>query len=415
MSATLPTHNPHRLLFLAPFAPRLDAAHGGARAVAQMIAALSEQHQTALLCLRLGDEPPVDAELRRRCAIVEEVRRPNGAMSLLRGSRLASMASGWPMWATFSAVGEYAARLRAIARNWQPDVVQAEFHVMGQYLSTLVDCAAARVLTIHEPGFAAARDRMSSERGLDRFSDYFEMRAWMRYERRIARAAEAIVVLTERDRASLEELRVSTPVVRIPLGVPVAPRALDPCGAEPPGVLFVGSFKHQPNVDAAARLAERIFPRVRAEVANATLTLVGARAPRHLERMAGEGVVVAGRVPDVTPYLDAAAVVAIPLRHGGGMRVKVLEALAAGKAVVATRLAAEGLALDDGEQIVFAETDEEIARAIAALLADPERRCAIAARARTWARENLGWERSVAAYERLYDGLVARRGNEGRI
>jgi glycosyltransferase involved in cell wall biosynthesis len=124
---------------------------------------------------------------------------------------------------------------------------------------------------------------------------------------------------------------------------------------------------------------------------------------------AGENVLVTGRVPDVAPYLDHAAVVAVPLRLGGGMRVKVLEALAAGKAVVASRLAIEGLELTDGDQVVLADTDQQFCHAIGGLLGDPERRVALAQRARAWACANLGWENSVAAYETLYTSLVTGR------
>jgi glycosyltransferase involved in cell wall biosynthesis len=118
-----------------------------------------------------------------------------------------------------------------------------------------------------------------------------------------------------------------------------------------------------------------------------------------------ERVAVCGRVPDVTPYLDAATVVAAPLRQGGGMRVKVLEALAAGKAVVATPLAVEGLDLAPGREALVAHDAAAFADAVALLVQEPARRARIAGTARAWAAAHLGWERSAAAYEALYDHL----------
>jgi polysaccharide biosynthesis protein PslH len=141
------------------------------------------------------------------------------------------------------------------------------------------------------------------------------------------------------------------------------------------------------------------------------LRLVGDSPPRGLAR---DGVEVIGRVPDVTPYLDAAAVVVAPLSWGGGMRVKVLEALGAGKAVVATALAIEGLDLIDGEHVVLAETDEDFAAAIDALLANADLRAALAKRARAWAAANVATERSARAYEALYDSLDDSGGVGGR-
>jgi glycosyltransferase involved in cell wall biosynthesis len=111
-------------------------------------------------------------------------------------------------------------------------------------------------------------------------------------------------------------------------------------------------------------------------------------------------------VRSVEPWLDRAAVVAAPLASGGGMRVKVLEALAAGKAVVASPLAAEGLG---GAPLLRADGDEETAEAISGLIDDRDRRAALAARAREWALVHLGRERTVEAFEALYEQLIARK------
>ena len=119
-----------------------------------------------------------------------------------------------------------------------------------------------------------------------------------------------------------------------------------------------------------------------------------------------------GRVESVAESLEQAAVVAVPLRTGGGMRVKVFEALALGKPVVASRLAAAGLEAVDGEHLVLAETDAEFARAIASLLRDRPRRLALGAGARAWASEQAGADDSahelLDVYRRL-DALSASR------
>jgi glycosyltransferase involved in cell wall biosynthesis len=107
-------------------------------------------------------------------------------------------------------------------------------------------------------------------------------------------------------------------------------------------------------------------------------------------------------------------VVAAPLRLGGGMRVKVLEALAAGKALVATPLAVSGLGLDPGAHALVGESDTELTEALAALLADPDRRRRLGRAARDWAVEHLDWERTAGAYAQLYTTLLAERGVTAR-
>ena len=120
------------------------------------------------------------------------------------------------------------------------------------------------------------------------------------------------------------------------------------------------------------------------------------------------GCLVSPDVADVGPFLNRAAVVMAPLSLGGGMRVKVMEALAAGKAVVATPLALEGLAVDDGDQVRIGRTDAELAEAAVELLRDPDRRGALGRRARAWAMTALDWAGPVAAFEQLYASLLAR-------
>jgi glycosyltransferase involved in cell wall biosynthesis len=407
VNATRPVR---RLLFLLPFAPRLDAVHGGSRTIAQLLAALADRHRLAVVYLRGAEEPGMADALRARCEIVEEVPRgPEGRVRRsLRGARaVRSLLGGTPPWVSEWAVPCYGRRVREIAEDWQPDIVQIEYHVMGQYLSALRGNAAPRVLVQHDPGATAARGRLTTRRWLARLPAHLEVRAWERYEAAIMQEVQAVVVFTERDRRAIERQVEGVRVARIPIGTTLPERPLSPLGQEPASLLFLGSFVHPPNTDAAVRLITSIFPRLRERFPDLWLHVVGDAPPQVVRDAAGVHVAVTGRVPDVEPYLDRAAVVVAPLRLGGGMRVKVLEALAAGKATVASPLAAEGLDVVDGEHIVLADSDDQFCDAVAGLLQDPDRRLALAARARTWAGEHLGWDRAVRAYESLYDTLSA--------
>lgn len=403
-------HARRRLLYLLPFVPRLDATHGGGRAIAQMLAALAPRHHVALLYLRGAGDPPADDVLRARCELIEAVDAAPDATRAQRWARRArlgaSLLRGRPLWVARSTSSAFASRVRVVADAWRPEIVQIEFHVMGQYLSALRECSAPRVLTQYEPGAMAERDRRREQHGTGALLGALRVRAWERYERAIMADVHTVVVFTERDRQSLAPLAPHTPIVRIPLGATIPAQALDAAGRDPASLLFVGNFLHPPNVDAALRLIDGIFPRVRVQFPDATLHIVGDHPPARVRDAARADVHVTGRVPDVTPYLDRAAVVVAPLRLGGGMRVKVLEALAAGKAVVASRLALEGLDLVDGEHVVMAEDEGPFADAIVALLRDPARRAALGTSARAWACANLGWDTSVAAYEQLYDSLI---------
>ncbi|HEU4721979.1 MAG TPA: glycosyltransferase family 4 protein [Gemmatimonadaceae bacterium] len=399
-----------RLLFLAPFPPRLDATHGGARVTAQLIRMLAARHDVATLYLRAQDEQPADESITERCAVAEGVSIPPSASLATRVSRTLASLRGLPGWVGWTRVPAFGRRARDLAASWRPDVVHFEYHVMGQYAPALPNRDAAWILTEYEAGVLAAREHLHQEGSAGSLGARLQRRAWARYERGVIARMDAVVVFSERDRAALAPLAGTTPIVRIGLGTHLPAATLDaPASDEAPELLFVGNFKHPPNVDAAIRLVERIFPRVKAAVPAVTLRIVGAHPPARLTEASRDGVYVTGVVPDVVPHLNAATLVVVPLRLGGGMRVKVLEALAHGRAVVASPRAVEGLDVSAGVHLVLADSDDEFVSAIVGLLGAPDQRRALAANARGWAAAHLGEERWAAEYEALYARVLGQR------
>src|SRR6266496_4211899 len=401
-----------RILFLTPFAPNLQAGHGGSRVIAQLITHLAQRHVTIGLCyLRYEKEQTIDNLLRECCDVIEEVViLENGASGLKRGlQRLQvwkEMLAGKPLWAIDRYSSDYEERLKGLLETWRPDVVQIEFHVMGQYLPALMNYPAPRILIEHEPGTEAARESLKSPFAQGRMIPFLDLFAWQQFERRITGQVDAVVVFTERDRKAIRELGQKTPIVEIPIGAEASEQQLETPIKDPLSLLFVGNFKHPPNLDAADRLINHIFPRVQAQLPEVRLFIVGDHLPSGIQHHENKNIVVTGYVPDVAPYLKQAALVVVPLRLGGGMRVKMLEALAAGKAIVASSRALEGIDVVDGKQVILAEDDDEFVHAILGLLGDPEKRLSLAKQARAWASANLSWDGLAAVYERLYRSLL---------
>jgi polysaccharide biosynthesis protein PslH len=404
---SMPEDNPERawkVLVAAPFPPRLDGRHGGSRALAQLLMRLCGRHSIGLIVLKAHDEQGVDENLRARCAFVEEVEIPppgrSPAARLISRARLrAALVRGVPTWAALRSADGLAGRLEELVRTWRPDVVQLDYRIMGQVLPA-IPRSTPRLLVDLDP--------VSSDAQVASLLAPLEARAWSALGRSVARQVDALVVLTEHDRATIEELDPAAPVACIPLGYDIPERPLNPSGTNDHEIIYVGSFIHPPNVDAAMRLVEDIFPRVRARVPDATLKLVGSYTCARVDAARGDAVEVLHDVPDVRPYLDAAAVFVAPVRTGGGMRVKVLEALAYGKALVATPLSIEGLDLEAGKHVFVGTTDAELADAIVDLLLDRERRTAVATAGRRWAEKHLDMESRVRAYEGLYASLTER-------
>jgi polysaccharide biosynthesis protein PslH len=400
-----------RLLFLSPFPPRRDGTHGGSRAAAELLIRLAERHRVAVAYLRGRRDSAADPALIARCEVLREVARrpPAGTLGWL-GRRLrvtVARGRGAPGAIAGSLNPEFACVVGELATSWQPDIVQLEYHLMGAYLPQLASCPAPRVLRQYEPGAATARDRTAHRSWLARLTGGLEERAWERFEGMVMSRVQVVVALTERDATTLRPLAGATPIEIIPLGISASPNALDAVG-KPGELLFVGNFSHPPNIEAAERLIHGILPRIRAQCPDVVLRVVGADLPSRWQAREREGLLVSPDVADVGPFLNRAAVVMAPLSLGGGMRVKVMEALAAGKAVVATPLALEGLAVDDGDQVRIGRTDAELAEAAVELLRDADRRGALGRRARAWAMTALDWAGPVAAFEQLYASLLAR-------
>jgi glycosyltransferase involved in cell wall biosynthesis len=331
--------------------------------------------------------------LRDRFDLVKEVERPWTRDSIVaqcvRRSRLGvSLIRHRPIWVTDWTSQAYAATVQSLAKKWQPDVIQIEYHVMAQYLPALRDCKAPRVLTEHEPGNRAA-PLITSSGTIARLLNHFDRKAGRRFEPAVIRQVQAVVVFTESDRLAIESLAPGTRVVRIPLGTELLESPLDPLGSLPRNLLFFGNFIHPPNVDAALRTVRTIFLPLQARFPDLELYLVGDKPPAELRRMANTKIRVTGHVPDLAPYINRASIFIAPLRLGGGMRLKVLEALGAGKAIVASPRALEGLNVVDGETVCIAESDAAFCVAIAELLEHPEKRISMGNAARAWACANL--------------------------
>jgi polysaccharide biosynthesis protein PslH len=161
----------------------------------------------------------------------------------------------------------------------------------------------------------------------------------------------------------------------------------------PASIVFTGSMDWMPNEDGMVWFVDEILPRIERAVPGATLTIVGRRPTARVQALASgrTNVTVTGTVPDVRPYLESAAVVVVPLRVGGGTRIKIYEAMGMERAVVSTTIGAEGLDVIDGEHVVLADDAAAFADAVVALLQDPARADGIGRSAAQHVRTHFGW------------------------
>jgi polysaccharide biosynthesis protein PslH len=231
-----------------------------------------------------------------------------------------------------------------------------------------------------------------------------QWRKFQRFERGVLHEVERTVAVSEVDARRFRDEFGATRVDVVENGVDIAyfqPRAVR---REPNRLLFLGSLDWRPNLDGVQLLLERVFPAVRASEPSARLCLVGRNPPEWLRRQVASmpGVELQGNVPDVRPYLASCGMLVVPLRIGGGSRLKILEALASGTPVVSTRIGAEGLCLEAGRDLTIVEEIDDLPRALVAAIRDPEAMGAQAERGREQVLERYDWDRLAEQLEQVW-------------
>jgi glycosyltransferase involved in cell wall biosynthesis len=292
-----------------------------------------------------------------------------------------------------------ARRIRALVQAHSIDVVQLEYAELARY--ALDDLGAPVILVEHDLAYRA-RDR-ARVAGADTVPGSAVPRA---IELQACASANAVILMSEDDRTELRR--------HLPSGdhLQVVPNGVDldhfrPHGGDRRDVLFVGSFPHRPNRDAAHWMADEIWPRVLRAVPAARLTLAGARPTDDILALDGrDGIRVAGDLPDLAPLYRSHAVLSAPIRFGSGTRLKILEALASGIPVVSTTIGAEGLGLEPGAHLMVADDAESFAERVIRLLSEADLRHRLAESGRTAVASGFGWDAIAARALAVVHGVA---------
>jgi glycosyltransferase involved in cell wall biosynthesis len=214
-----------------------------------------------------------------------------------------------------------------------------------------------------------------------------------RYEPRALAHFHHVIAVSNNDRDLMRSAGANLPITVVPTGVDAEKYSLAPASTgNPPIVVFTGSMDWEPNLDAAEYFCREIWPAILAVFPNARFQIVGRNPHDRIRRLSSSSIEVTGTVPSVFNYLRDATVVIVPLRIGGGTRLKIFEAMAMGKALVSTSIGAEGLDVVDGRDLWLADDPATFAKAVLDLLRDPslrrryEQAAAIQARRYDWSR-----------------------------
>jgi sugar transferase (PEP-CTERM/EpsH1 system associated) len=370
---------------------------------------LARRHEITYLAFREPGQPAADVEgMKEVAARVETITRGEPAKGTLRFYLDAALHLFDPLP---YAVGkyrssEYRRKLARLLADETFDLIVCDFLFPAVNLPKRLPCPA--VMFTHNVESEIWRRHAETKPGLlGRLLYGAQHRRMLRYERRTLARFDGVLAVSDADRETFARLypgAITQPVHVVPTGVDTEYFVPSGGSHQASNLIFTGSMDWLPNEDAMLYFCRDVMPAIRAEVPDATLTIVGRTPTPAVKKLAeAQGVTVTGRVDDVRPYMRDAAVYIVPLRIGGGTRLKIFEAMAMGKAVVSTTIGAEGLPVTDGEHVLLADEPTTFARAVVHLIRDTEHRRRLEAAARTLVLARYDW--SAVAGE-LEDALI---------
>ncbi len=403
-----PALNPSlNIVVVAPRFP-FPLDRGDRLTVYNLLKFFSQRHKVSLVCFLEADQDPGWVEkLEPFCERVVTV--PLNKARVYANSLVGALGDV-PLQVRYYADPAMTAAVSDVVATQKPDLLYAHTIRMGQYVEPfhkLPRVLALQIsMTLNYRRLAERADNV-----LRKALYTFEYRKLRAFEGRYARKFDRVLLISPFDLRAIERDAPEDNVFFSPHGVDYEFFAPDPAVEKVPNSLvFTGNMGYAPNVDAARFFYEQIFPSVRAQVPDATWTVVGTNpAPEVVALAADDAVTVTGRVPDLRAYLHRAQVAVDPLRVGAGLQNKVLEGMATGLPMVITPVANEGIQAPHPDTVFVADEPDSFAQRVVELLQSADERRRMGAAARAFIVKNWSWEKHFGDLEQMVGELILER------
>lgn len=366
-----------KLLVVSPFPYGKSSGQGGATACSNALLELRKSFDLGVLCFDGGsaEEEKALGEMQLSAGYLRTVPLRIGKTKVLQ-AKLLSLLSHNPEHAFYFDSEGFRCALALAIRDFAPDIAMCQFPQMAQYLPLFGDIP---VIQDVQDAFSVSwyRRAMAIPKGLKQGYAIKQWQNWVAYERKYYPWAAQCWTLSDQDKFGLTafnpQLKVHT--VGLPL-IDVVKSQVDI--AREPVVGFIGSYGHPPNVEALRYLLQDVVGRVSKQIPEVTFLIAGRNPPAALQQQAGPNVRFMGFVDSLDDFYGQCSVIVAPLLSGGGVKIKVAEALGYGKAVVTTSVGAEGMALEHGIHALVADDPADFALAVQYLLENEVERLRVA-------------------------------------
>lgn len=396
-----------KILVLAPFPYGSSSGQGGAAACLSALKALAERNEVIVLCFASNSASDQSAlqEMSEYCKSVLSVPLKIDRLQVAL-AKLRSLISFVPEHAVYFDSKEFREKMDGIKESFFPDLIITQFPQMGQYL-----CGNAATPRIHDvqDAFSVSwyRRAQSARPGLSKLYAYKQWMNWVRYESVCYEQADECWTLSEQDCFGLKVFSPHLQVISV--GLPFFSKRTVNSAIQADAVGFIGSFGHPPNCEALDYLLSEVVPRVLAKRPKTQFVVAGREPPEWALRKGGEAVSFIGFVPTLADFYDRCGVVVAPLLSGGGVKIKVAEALCFGRALVTTPIGAEGLPIVDGVHAFVRSDTEGFSDAVVTLLESPILRSEISAAGHRLASEALSVDSWTDLVEKRMNDIARRR------
>lgn len=396
-----------KILFLTPELP-YPPDRGASIRTFNLIKNLAPRHEIHLLCFSTKESDLAEAgPLLDLCSQIETLSTPHRS-TLQR--LLSIFLSPLPDMALRLPSAEFEVQLKALLQKEDFDLVQVEAIEMARYIPTVIESHRPPPLIFDDINAEYLLQKRAFEtdlRHLHWLGAVYSLIQWRklrRYEAWACRRADQVVAVSQVDEEALRRLVPGLPVSVVPNGVDT--RYYQPAEGETDGSLvFTGKMDFRPNVDGVLWFFQRVWPLVKGGLPQARLLVVGRNPSSRLSPLLQDPqVTVTGFVPDVRPYIARANIYLVPLRMGGGTRLKVLEAMAMGKAIVSTSLGCEGIKTT-GQELAIADNPSDFAQRVIELWGDEKRRKGLGVAARRLAKR-YDWKVITPLLEQVYEKVA---------
>ena len=377
--------------------------------VYQVARHLSMRHNVTLLSYASPDDRDGVADLATRMSVRVVENKPRSPIGK-RAAQALTIASSRAYYCREVHSERMQEAIDELCSTRKFDVIQIE----SSFLCTFRFPRDARVVVVeHNIEYELLQRMCEGERSLPRrVFNRVEYTRFRRFEEACWKRADACVVTSEREVDAVRRCAPETPLAVVPNAVD--PDYFTPSGSppDPHTLIFNGTLKYRPNVDAVRYLIDDIWPLVRQRYPDATLTLTGSNDGVDLRALMKPGVRLLGEVPDIRPHVRSAGAVVVPIRIGGGTRLKVLEALAMGKPIVSTAVGCEGVAVRDGEHLMIADDAPAFAAKIFEVFESAGLREALGQAGRRLIETRYSWALAGLRLESLYREITCNRPSE---